>query len=281
MTKQIHCLDFTIFDTETTGLNPGAGDRIVEIAAIRYREGLPVAEFQSLINPQRPISEEAFRINKISASMVQNAPTFDRIVPQFFDFIKGSFLCSYNAPFDIGFLMNELALYKDNQAAEAGLHVLEDLVIIDALRMARKLMPHLERHALWFVAESLDIRAAQEHRAFSDVELTWSVFEKLTRLAGDKGIVDFNHFILLFGIDTKLVNTLNTRKMAEIQEAIDRKTNITIKYLSSSHAELSERQIMPKEIRQDRNRWYLTGFCALRGEERTFRIDNIVSVESC
>ena len=81
MDKNIEEVEFTIFDTETTGLEPQAGDRIVEIAGIRIRGEEKVATFQSLVNPKRPISSAAFQVNRISQEMLEGAPEMDCVMP--------------------------------------------------------------------------------------------------------------------------------------------------------------------------------------------------------
>jgi len=269
--KNLDEIEFTVFDTETTGLEPNSGDRIVEIAGIRLKGKDKIATFQSLVNPNRPISEAAFKVNKITEDMLQDASRIEEVMPKFLKFIEGSCPCSYNASFDLEFLNNELKLIGQSS--------LKGIVFVDILKMAKRLMPGLERYALWFVAEKLGIKQTQKHRALSDVELTLGVFDKLKEMLKVKEIDDFNNFSALFSIDQFLLENLNNQKIAEIQEAIDLRVKLKIRYLSSSNAEISEREVIPKEIRQDRNVNYLTGFCCLRNEERTFRIDGILRLE--
>jgi DNA polymerase III epsilon subunit family exonuclease len=99
MVKRIDEVEFTIFDTETTGLSPDLGDRIVEIAAVRIKGDKVMGTFESLINPGRDVSEAAFSVNHISAEMLISAPRSQEIIPRFLDFIEGSCLCAYNAGF--------------------------------------------------------------------------------------------------------------------------------------------------------------------------------------
>ncbi|MDD5165957.1 MAG: exonuclease domain-containing protein [Candidatus Omnitrophica bacterium] len=271
MDRHLDEVEFVIFDTETTGLEPKSGDRIVEIAGIRFKGEERIATFQSLINPHRPISPAAFAVNKISEDMLRDAPGTEEVLPGFLDFIKGSCVCSYNASFDMAFLNNELKTI--------GKELSQDLVIVDVLKMARRLLPGSERYALWFVADGLGIKTQQQHRAFSDVELTLGVFKKLKMILQLKGVSDFKNFSALFGLDSKILEDINNQKIAEIQEAIDLKVKLKIKYLSSSNAEVSEREVIPKEIKQENNRKYLVGYCCLRREERTFRIDGILHLE--
>lgn len=264
-------IEITIFDTETTGLEPASGDRIVEIAAVRFKGDKRISCFESLIDPGRPVSEAAFAVNRISAQMLMGAPKRDEVLPKFLDFIKGSCICSYNAAFDMGFLNNELKII--------GRQLWEDAVVVDILKMSRRLLPGMERYALWFVADRLGVKAPQQHRALSDVEMTAGVFQKLKEVLRRKKIADFGSFSTLFGLDSRAIRDINSRKIAEIQRALDLKANLKIKYLSSSGAEVSEREIIPKEIRQENGRGYLVAHCFLRGEERTFRIDGILHLE--
>ena len=196
MNKDIEEIEFTIFDTETTGLDPRSGDRIIEIAGIRFKGEVKISSFQSLVNPLRPISPGAFQVNHISQEMLKDAPTIEKVLPDFLDFIKDSCLCSYNAGFDLEFLNNELKL--------AGRKPLEGIVVADILRMARRLLPNQERYALWFIADKLGIKAKQEHRAFSDVEMTLGVFSSLKQILQSKQISSFMHFASLFDINQDL-----------------------------------------------------------------------------
>lgn len=269
--REIDEVEFTIFDTETTGLEPESGDRIVEIAAIRFKGKQKIATFQTLINPNRPISESAFQVNNITENMLKDAPTVDKVLPKFLDFIKGSCLSSYNAIFDLGFLNNELRLIKESS--------LEGVMVVDVLKMAKRLMPDLERFALWFVAQRLGINTQQRHRALADVELTLEVFNRLKEILKTKGVSDFMNLLSLFGLDSQFLLDINNQKISKIQQAIDLGVKLRIRYLSRSDANISERDIIPRQIRQDKNRNYLIGHCYLRNQERTFNIDGILHLE--
>lgn len=271
MNKSIDEIEFTIFDTETTGLDPQAGDRIVELAALRFKGNERIATFGTLVNSNHPVSEAAFNVNKISVEMLQSAPTPGEVIPKFLDFVKGSCLCSYNAGFDLEFLNNEL---KNLDSPP-----LKDIQVVDILKMSKRILPGLKRYALWFVAEKLGIKIVQQHRAFSDVELTLGVFDKLRDMLRAKGVVDFNKFLGLFSIDPALLLDINNQKIAQIQEALNLKVMLRIEYLTASNAQISLRNVMPKEIKQESGRSYLVGYCCLKREERSFRVDNILHIE--
>jgi DNA polymerase III epsilon subunit family exonuclease len=193
MPKSIDEVELIIFDTETTGLNPLSGDRIVELAGMKVKGKQKLAVFDALVNPGRPISPGAFAVNKITPEMLKDAPSIEVIIPKFLDFIQGGCLCSYNAEFDLSFLNNELKLI--------GLAAINNLVVLDVLTMAKRLMPELARYALWFVADKLEVKLTQEHRALSDVEMTWEVFTKLKVISQQKGISDFADFASLFAFN--------------------------------------------------------------------------------
>ncbi|MBU1727325.1 MAG: WYL domain-containing protein [Candidatus Omnitrophica bacterium] len=271
MHRNLDEVEFVIFDTETTGLDSGSGDRIIEIAGVRIVQGRSIAQFESLINPHREVSAGAFSVNNISAQMLSSAPEAEIVIPKFLDFIQDSCLCSYNAGFDLGFLNQELKLL--------GRSFPEDVIVVDVLKMARKLMPGLERYPLWFVAQKLDIRTQQAHRAFSDVELTFGVFEKFDAILKEKGISDFKNFSHLFSITPGLLNNLDAQKIAELQEAIDLRLKIRMRYFSSATSKVSEREVIPKEIKQERGVSYLVGYCCIKNDERTFRLDGILHFE--
>lgn len=271
MQRHLDEVEFTIFDTETTGLCPEAGDRIVELAALRIKGQKRIATFQMLVNPERPISLGAFEVNHITSEMLEGAPLMRDVIPPFLRFIEGSCLCSYNAGFDLGFLHQELL--------RAGLDPLENVYVVDVLKMARRLVPGLERYALNSMAATLGIRTPQTHRAFADVELTLKVFTALKEKLVTQDVSDFGNFLSLFGMHAPVLESMNNQKISRIQEAIDLGVRLRIRYLSSSTARVSEREVLPKKILQENKRTYLVGHCLLRNEERNFRIDNIVNLE--
>ena len=269
-----HAIDetvFTIFDTETTGLNPAAGDRIIELAAVKFKGSEVLGRFETLVNPQREVSPGAFAVNQISAGMLAGAPPAADVLGPFMSFLEGSCVCSYNIPFDLGFLNAELR--------RCGHEPFGERMAVDILTMARKLLPGLQRHALWFVANHLQVNAAQQHRALADVEMTWEVFKRLVGMLREKKITDFNKLFRLFGVSSNILDGMHDQKAAEIQQAIDISAAIKIQYLSSGSGAFSQRQIVPKEISGSGRNRYVTGWCSLRNEERTFRLDHILEVE--
>ena len=98
-----------LFDTETTGLDPAKGDRIIEIAALELVREMPTGrQFHALIHPDRDIPEEAARIHGITLAMLEGKPRFPAIVDELLAFMGDVPLVAHNAPFDFGFLNAEL-----------------------------------------------------------------------------------------------------------------------------------------------------------------------------
>jgi len=182
--------EFIIFDVETTGLSPSGGDRIVEIAALKIKDFKPYTKFHSLINPQRDIFAGASAVNGITREMLHDAPTAQEVLPHFLKYIQNTVLVAYNAKFDVSFVANEVSLL--------GERFNETMAVIDVLKMARGLLPGLRQYPLWFVAQSLGVEEQQQHRALTDVMLTWEVFRKLIEIAERKNIHDVNGLTKLF-----------------------------------------------------------------------------------
>lgn len=186
---------FTVFDTETTGLDPRKGDKIIEIAGVRVEDGVIREDlsFIKLVNPERTIPWEAKRINNIDDSDVAGAPTIDQVLPQFLDFAKGSILVAHNCNFDMGFIETEKELCWG---------YIEMPECLCTMQLSRSLHPSEFRHNLDSVAARLNLKMPTDrHRALPDVLLTAqalllmieqgdiNTIEQLRKLAGKQRMV--------------------------------------------------------------------------------------------
>ena len=124
-----------VFDTETTGLNPAEGDKIVDIGAIELIDHLPTGRrFQRYINPMRSLSDEVVKIHGLTEEFLADKPTFEEICHEFLEFIgTDSFLVAHNASFDMKFLNYELK--------QAGCDELNMNRVIDTMELAHKMFP--------------------------------------------------------------------------------------------------------------------------------------------
>ena len=269
--KSLRDTGFVVFDVETTGLSPDQEDRIIEVAALRVRDLKVVDHFHSLLNPQREVSWGAFQVNGISREMLKGAPLAKDILPDLLDFIGEDILVGHNIKFDLGFLHHELI--------RLGLRPKKEMTALCTLKMAKSLLPHLQRYPLWLVAESLGIDIRQEHRALSDVELTFEVFKRLVSVADRRDIADLEMITSLFAAQGVDHQRETRNKITRIEEAIQSQKTLNVAYFSSSQAALTFRRIDPKEIVRGDGSMQLKGFCHLRKELRHFRIDRILKLE--
>ncbi len=174
----------TVFDVETTGLDPTKGHRIIEIAGIRIDDGMvdETKSFVSLVNPERPIPWEAKQVNKISDDDVRMAPGIEEVLPKFLGFAEGSILVAHNAAFDMGFLAREKELcwgYLDLPEC------------LCTMRLSRTLFSREYGHSLDAVARRLNLALpASRHRALPDVILTAHALLKMIDLGGITNIED-------------------------------------------------------------------------------------------
>ena len=164
-------------DTETTGLNPATGDRIIEIGCIEMvGRRLTDRTFHHYINPERDIDAGAFAVHGLSREFLSDKPVFGNIVEQLIEFVDGAEIVIHNAAFDLGFLDNEFALLKRppfrNLASK----------ITDTLLDARQMFPG-KRNSLDALCERFSI--SNEHRtlhgALLDAQLLAEVYLAMTR----------------------------------------------------------------------------------------------------
>lgn len=163
----------TIFDIETTGLDPKKGHRLIEIAGIRMENGIILRDrtFTSFVNPERDIPWEARQVNKITDEMVKNAPTIEEVLPQFLEFAAGTTLIAHNASFDYGFLQNEKQYcwgYVDLPPC------------LCTMRLSQSLFPREFRHSLDVLIRKFNLPTpANRHRALDDAIIAAEALLKL------------------------------------------------------------------------------------------------------
>ncbi|HDZ76556.1 MAG TPA: WYL domain-containing protein [Candidatus Omnitrophica bacterium] len=271
MHMELSDLEYVIFDVETTGLAPEAGDRIVEIAAVKVAGNNIIGQFHCLVNSKVPISQGAFAVNGITDKMLKSALEPENVIPKFMDFIEDNMLFAYNAKFDIGFLGQELRLLKQSLPKE--------LLVVDILAMARALLPNLGRYSLSFVAKHFAIKETQQHRALADAQMSLEVLKILFGILNKQGVNEFSYVKTAFCIDREVVNRAIGGRIAEIQEAMNVGARLKIRYFSVLRGEVTERDVTPREIMKEGKYDYLVGYCHLKQKERIFRIDGILKLE--
>ena len=172
---------FTVFDLETTGLDPRKGERIIEIGAVRIEEKqITEKKFQSMVNPERSISWEAKQVHRITDDDVRLAPTIDIVLPKFLDFAHDSILIAHNAQFDTSFL---------EQEKECCWGYVDLPECFCTMRLSQTVFPHEFRHNLDVLAVRLGIPLPTErHRAMPDVLVTALALLKLIDMGNIRSI---------------------------------------------------------------------------------------------
>jgi len=164
-------------DTETTGLDPAQGHRIIEIAAVEViNRRLTRNHFHVYLNPDREIDLGAQQVHGISLEFLQDKPRFPDVVAEFLTFIDGGELIIHNAPFDVGFLNTELGMISKGRLQDACVN------IVDTLKMAKELRPG-QRNNLDALCRhyGIDNSSRTLHGALLDAELLADVYLAMTR----------------------------------------------------------------------------------------------------
>src|SRR5258705_4669602 len=163
-----------VFDTETTGLDPYQGDRLVEIGCVELINGFPTGNsFHRYLNPQRDMPEGAFKVHGLSSEFLKDKPFFADVCEEFLAFVGDAPLIAHNAMFDLGFINAELERCKKA--------LLQRERLVDTLMLARRRYPagpnSLDHLCMRF---SIDASRRTKHGALLDAELLAEVYVELT-----------------------------------------------------------------------------------------------------
>ena len=166
-----------VLDTETTGLNPRTGDRVIEVGCVELKNRMLTGNnFHRYINPERDSEEGALAVHGLTTDFLRDKPTFAAIANELRDYIEGAELIIHNAPFDLGFLNNEFKLL--------GLPPFANLAngVIDTLVNAKELHPG-KRNSLDALCDRYGVSNAHRklHGALLDAELLADVYLSMTR----------------------------------------------------------------------------------------------------
>ena len=161
-----------ILDTETTGLSVSEGHRIVEIGCIELKDLIPTKnKFHCYINPERKVSQEAFKVHGYTDEFLSKQKKFNEIVDEFLKFIKGKRLVIHNAEFDISHLNNELSILGKNKIKEE---------VVDTLQIARNKFPGSSTSLDALCKKyNIDNSKREKHNAVVDCELLSKVYINL------------------------------------------------------------------------------------------------------
>lgn len=167
--------DFTAIDVETTGLNPKS-DKMIEVGAVKVRDGKITARYESLINPGRKLTERITELTGITNEMLKDAPLPEEVLPKLFEFIDGDILLGHSVMFDYSFIKRAAVNLGLMNGKENGYG-------IDTLRIARCHLKELESRSLPFLCKYYEI-PHKAHRAVNDAEAAAVLYGKLLEKFG-------------------------------------------------------------------------------------------------
>ena len=196
-----------ILDTETTGLSTASDHRIVEIGCIELKDQIPTNKtFHAYINPQREVSQDAFKVHGYSNEFLSNKKTFSEIYTDFLNFIKNKKLVIHNAPFDLSFLNYELKLIDQKPIDKTN--------VIDTLELARSKFPgspnSLDALCKRF---NIDNSRREKHNALLDCHLLKEVYINLLDQKAPKLDLESNEIVDIKYNEKYVKNKKNIRKI--------------------------------------------------------------------
>ncbi|ETI70335.1 DNA polymerase III PolC [Neobacillus vireti LMG 21834] len=175
---------FVVFDVETTGLS-AVYDTIIELAAVKVKDGDIIDRFESFANPHHRLSATTINLTGITDDMVQTAPEVEEVLRRFYEWAGDAILVAHNASFDMGFLNVGYKKIGLEKAANP---------VIDTLELGRFLYPEMKNHRLNTLTKKFDIDLTQHHRAIYDAEATGYLLLKMLKDALEKGIQYHDEF---------------------------------------------------------------------------------------
>jgi DNA polymerase III epsilon subunit family exonuclease len=262
-------IPLVFLDTETTGLNPRYGDRIIEIALARFRGDVMEDYYVTLVNPGRPSSPGAFLKHRITDDDVREAPRFAEIIPDLRAALDGVVLVAHNAPFDLGFIAHEFRLARQE---------CPDNRTLDTLTLLRRHF-NFPSNSLARVAERLGIQNERAHRALSDVLTTRQVFSFMADVLARRGAHTLGDFLRLQGgtIPWRDEREIDLPLPPALEEALRLNRKVYMRYVNNS-GEQTERWVTPLQVSAERDYIYLRAYCHLRNGGRMFRLDRVLEM---
>ena len=246
---------YVVFDIETTGFSP-VNDKIIEIGAVKIKNGEVIDNFSYFVNPERSIPYKITELTSINYEMVKDAETIETLLPRFMEFCEGCVVVAHNAPFDTGFI-------KKN-CRDIGLKF--DLPIMDTVPLVRFLYPELKKVKLNIVAKHLGISLENHHRAVDDAgataEILLKCFEKIREEYNIEDLTSLNE-LFLSKFDIKKQPTYHIIILAKTQAGLKN----LYKLVSAAHMDnFFKRPRTPKTLLSEMRDGLIIGSACEAGE---------------
>ncbi|MBO5509917.1 MAG: PHP domain-containing protein, partial [Lachnospiraceae bacterium] len=191
--------NYVVFDIETTGLSP-KHNKIIEIGAVRIVGGKIVDTYNQFINPEVPIPYSITKLTSITDDMVMDAPTIDKVLPEFISYVGDSILVAHNASFDTGFV-REFAKRLD---------IPFDSTIMDTMTLSQVLIPELGKYTLDRLCKQFNVSLENHHRACDDAYATAEIFLKLLENLAKKDVHTLEELNLMGSVSADLIKKAKT-----------------------------------------------------------------------
>ena len=249
---------YVIFDTETTGFNAGLGDQMIEIGAVKMKNGEIIERFDELINPGRSLDAEITAVTQITDDMLYDKDTEENVTKRFKDFIQDYPLVAHNAKFDISML--DMAYNKYNLGEFTN-------PVIDTLELSRNIDREYSKHSLSALVKRYGVFFDEEHhhRADYDAEGTGYVFDKMLKKLNDMGIKTLNDMQNLCKEDEthKFAREYHANLLALNKTGLKNMFKI-ISYENAVY--ISKTPRIPKHVVDELREGLLVGSCCYKGE---------------
>lgn len=238
--------DFVVFDIETTGLS-NFTDKIIEIGAVRIRNGEIIDKYQRFVNPKEPLSDFTTELTGITNDMVINEKEIDEVLPDFLEFCGDSVLVAQNAEFDLGFIIQ-----KSN---EFGIDFKP--VYVDTLYISRAINPEFTNHKLGTLAAKYKVSLQNHHRAIDDAYATGEIFIKMLEQIKELGY-EFDNDINKIKTSMPISHNMNFQNIMYAKDKIGLKNLYII--VSKSNLEYYNREAgIPLNILKEHREGLLLG----------------------
>lgn len=228
---------YVVFDIETTGLNPKFC-KIIEIGAVKIKNGETIDSFSCFVNPENPIPYNITKLTTITDEMVMNEPSIETALPQFLEFVGNSVLVAHNASFDTSFI--------SKNAKDLGIPY--HYTVVDTMTLARILCSELGKFTLDRLCKHLGIKLENHHRAVDDAKATAEIFTHFLTMLKNRGVTNLDE-LNSFG-ETSLESVKKLKRYHGIILAKNEIGRVNLNRLvSESHINyFNRRPLMPKSL---------------------------------
>jgi len=248
---------YVVFDLETTGFSP-VNDRIIEIGAVKVKNGEVIDRFSTFVNPRIPIPFEIEQLTGITDNMVISAESIDEILPKFISFIgdDDTVMVAHNANFDMSFIRENMK----RQGMEC------KYTYVDTVGIARVILPGQGKHTLDAVAKTLGVPLGNHHRAVDDAECTAWIFIKLIEKLRRDNILNFEQLNELGHSGPEIIRKLPTHHCIILAKNNVGRMNL-YKLVSLSHLDyFARRPRIPKSALNQYREGLIVGSACEAGE---------------